>query len=322
MAGVLYHDSDVIMLDDVLSAVDVQVAQWILHNAILGPLMKGKTRLLCTHNIQAISSVDMVVVLDKGHVKWMGSSADFPTSSYTTFSPLNEMDSTSHNHQQTQDTPNIATIERIHQPSHIGDGSAASARQPDGTAPSSEGIGSITRLASIDSFDSKWQQFLDPGESVLMISMVKKFQKNLQARRVYLSSCQLPIGDITMLLQWAIGEVPELDYALPHLLQTTGELHEMLLLEKMTQCASRAYMSILERWVYEGVIDDPYGEIFIAEDKSFQKESLTRDYDAKYWRQRYSLKDALGGTCNTVMIANISPSTLSFGETQKHPSLG
>lgn len=28
------------------------------------------------------------------------------------------------------------------------------------------------------------------------------------------------------------------------------------------------------------------------------------------------LKDSLGGTCNTVMIANISPSHLSFGETQ------
>ncbi|GAU19026.1 hypothetical protein TSUD_193640 [Trifolium subterraneum] len=28
------------------------------------------------------------------------------------------------------------------------------------------------------------------------------------------------------------------------------------------------------------------------------------------------LKDSLGGTCNTVMIANISPSSLSFGETQ------
>jgi ATP-binding cassette subfamily C (CFTR/MRP) protein 10 len=117
LARVLYHDSDVIMLDDVLSAVDVQVAQWILHSAILGPLMKGKTRLRCTHNIQAISSADMIVVLDKGHVKWMGSSADFPTSSYTAFSPLNEMDSTSHNHQQTQDTPNIATVwSRINKP--------------------------------------------------------------------------------------------------------------------------------------------------------------------------------------------------------------
>ncbi|KAI3689192.1 hypothetical protein L2E82_47142 [Cichorium intybus] len=29
-----------------------------------------------------------------------------------------------------------------------------------------------------------------------------------------------------------------------------------------------------------------------------------------------SLEDSLGGSCNTVMIANISPSNLSFGETQ------
>ncbi|KAL3649671.1 3-phosphoinositide-dependent protein kinase 2 [Castilleja foliolosa] len=43
-------------------------------------------------------------------------------------------------------------------------------------ATSSE-AGSITRLASIDSFDSKWKQFLEPGESVLMISNVKKLQK-------------------------------------------------------------------------------------------------------------------------------------------------
>ncbi|XP_068662171.1 gamma-tubulin complex component 2 [Aristolochia californica] len=65
------------------------------------------------------------------------------------------------------------------------------------------------------------------------------------------------------------------------------------LLEKMTQCASTAYLRILERWVYEGIIDDPYGEFFISENKLLQKESLTQDYDAKYWQQRYSLKDGI-----------------------------
>ncbi|XP_058108196.1 gamma-tubulin complex component 2-like isoform X7 [Magnolia sinica] len=88
------------------------------------------------------------------------------------------------------------------------------------------------------------------------------------------------------------------------------------LLEKMTQCASGAYLRILERglcvwvhacaranvsfslplfyrWVYEGVIDDPSGEFFIAENKLLQKESLTQDYDAKFWQQRYSLKDGI-----------------------------
>ncbi|KAI8008850.1 3-phosphoinositide-dependent protein kinase 2 [Camellia lanceoleosa] len=61
-------------------------------------------------------------------------------------------------------------------PSHIGDGST---RQHDGNggSASSSDAGHVTRIASIDSFDSKWQQFLEPGESVLMISMVKKIQK-------------------------------------------------------------------------------------------------------------------------------------------------
>ncbi|OIT02134.1 PREDICTED: 3-phosphoinositide-dependent protein kinase 2-like [Nicotiana attenuata] len=61
-------------------------------------------------------------------------------------------------------------------PSHIGDGSVRPSDGNGGGASTSE-TGSITRLASIDSFDSKWKQFLEPGESVLMISMVKKIQK-------------------------------------------------------------------------------------------------------------------------------------------------
>lgn len=54
--------------------------------------------------MQAISSADMIVVLDKGHVKWMGRSADYSVSSYTAFSPLNEIDSTLHDHRQSCST--------------------------------------------------------------------------------------------------------------------------------------------------------------------------------------------------------------------------
>ncbi|XVF75668.1 hypothetical protein PTKIN_Ptkin13bG0205300 [Pterospermum kingtungense] len=70
-------------------------------------------------------------------------------------------------------------------PSHIGD---VSAGQNDGNVSASSSVessGHITRLASIDSFDSKWQQFLDQGESVLMIAMVKKLQK-LSSKKVQL----------------------------------------------------------------------------------------------------------------------------------------
>ncbi|KAJ6414602.1 hypothetical protein OIU84_003577 [Salix udensis] len=95
LARAIYQGLDTYMLDDVLSAVDAQVARWILHNAILGPFMDQKTRILCTHNVQAISSADMVVVMDKGQVTWVGSSVDLAVSSYSAFSPQNEFDALS-----------------------------------------------------------------------------------------------------------------------------------------------------------------------------------------------------------------------------------
>lgn len=70
-------------------------------------------------------------------------------------------------------------------PAHVGDGTVKPNDVSSGTSSSNEGAGHITRLASIDSFDSKWQQFLEPGESVLMISMVKKMQK-LSSKKVQL----------------------------------------------------------------------------------------------------------------------------------------
>ncbi|XP_019090549.1 PREDICTED: gamma-tubulin complex component 2 isoform X1 [Camelina sativa] len=93
------------------------------------------------------------------------------------------------------------------------------------------------------------------------------------------------------------------------------------LLEKMTECASNAYLSILERsnwracllsflwWVYEGIIEDPYGEFFIAENRSLKKESLSQDSTAKYWSQRYSLKDTIPG-----FLANIAATILTTGK--------
>ncbi|KAK1373190.1 ABC transporter C family member 13 [Heracleum sosnowskyi] len=82
LARAVYHGPDIFLLDDVLSAVDAEVAQWILSNAILGPLMNRKTRILCTHNVQAISSADTVVLIDKGQVRWVGSPSSFSISSY------------------------------------------------------------------------------------------------------------------------------------------------------------------------------------------------------------------------------------------------
>ncbi|KAL3685944.1 hypothetical protein R1sor_003966 [Riccia sorocarpa] len=74
-----------------------------------------------------------------------------------------------------------------------------------------------------------------------------------------------------------------------------GDSSARALLQKLTQAASAPYFGILERWISEGVIDDPYGEFLIDENKALQKESLSQDYHATYWHQRYSLRQDVPG---------------------------
>ncbi|KAF4589649.1 ATP-dependent bile acid permease [Ophiocordyceps camponoti-floridani] len=69
LARALYSNSAHVLLDDCLSAVDSHTAQWIFTNCIKGPLMRGRTCVLVTHNVQlCVPSADYVVVMDNGRV--------------------------------------------------------------------------------------------------------------------------------------------------------------------------------------------------------------------------------------------------------------
>lgn len=73
LARALYSNSAHILLDDCLSAVDSHTAQWIFTNCINGPLMKGRTCILVTHNVQlCVPSSDYVVLLENGRVTAQG----------------------------------------------------------------------------------------------------------------------------------------------------------------------------------------------------------------------------------------------------------
>lgn len=65
--------------------------------------------------------------------------------------------------------------------SHTGGGFLHQLQPVDGNissvTSSSETQSHISKLAKIDSFDSKWKEFLEPGESIVMISKLKKLQK-------------------------------------------------------------------------------------------------------------------------------------------------
>ncbi|PNF14012.1 Gamma-tubulin complex component 2 [Cryptotermes secundus] len=58
----------------------------------------------------------------------------------------------------------------------------------------------------------------------------------------------------------------------------------------LTQKACVPYMEILEKWVYKGVICDPYQEFLVEDNEVIQKEELPLDYSADYWEKRYTIR--------------------------------
>lgn len=64
---VLFQDKDIYLLDDPLSAVDVHVARHLFSHCISG-VLKYKTRLLCTHQIQFMEQADYIILMDNGQI--------------------------------------------------------------------------------------------------------------------------------------------------------------------------------------------------------------------------------------------------------------
>ncbi|KAF9131983.1 hypothetical protein BG015_003780, partial [Linnemannia schmuckeri] len=73
LARAAYQDADVYLLDDPLSAVDAHVDQHLWQH-LIGPqgLLKYKTRVLVTHGIHHLESVDQIVLLKDGAVSETG----------------------------------------------------------------------------------------------------------------------------------------------------------------------------------------------------------------------------------------------------------
>ncbi|WPK24594.1 hypothetical protein PUMCH_001873 [Australozyma saopauloensis] len=63
LARAVYADNDIILLDDVLSAVDARVGKHIMKYCLMG-LLKEKTRILATHQLSLIGTADRVIFMN------------------------------------------------------------------------------------------------------------------------------------------------------------------------------------------------------------------------------------------------------------------
>lgn len=66
MARAAYSKSDVVLLDDSLSALDAYVGQSIVNNCILTGPLAGRTRILVTHGLHLLDRTDYIYVMDNG----------------------------------------------------------------------------------------------------------------------------------------------------------------------------------------------------------------------------------------------------------------
>ncbi|KAG6371568.1 ABC transporter type 1, transmembrane domain-containing protein [Boletus reticuloceps] len=74
LARAIYSSAQVLLLDDVFAALDVQTSQWIVDHCFRGKLVKGRTIIMTTHNISLVKDIARyVVILDnEGQVQSHG----------------------------------------------------------------------------------------------------------------------------------------------------------------------------------------------------------------------------------------------------------
>ncbi|XP_054004734.1 probable multidrug resistance-associated protein lethal(2)03659 [Hylaeus anthracinus] len=72
LARAIYAEADIYLLDDPLSAVDAHVGSRIVDECICD-FLKGKSRILVTHQVQYLKSADEIIVMSNGSVQARGS---------------------------------------------------------------------------------------------------------------------------------------------------------------------------------------------------------------------------------------------------------
>jgi len=76
----------------------------------------------------------------------------------------------------------------------------------------------------------------------------------------------------------------------------SGDHKGRSLVHRLLHAACIPYFATLERWLCEGVLDDPRGEFMVQEDKGVSKDALTADKQLAYWYNRYTLRLAPGSS--------------------------
>lgn len=71
IARAAYHDDDIVILDDCLSALDAHVGDKVFRQVVCG-VLRNKTRIMTTHALHILPSMDMIITLEDGRIAEQG----------------------------------------------------------------------------------------------------------------------------------------------------------------------------------------------------------------------------------------------------------
>jgi ABC-type multidrug transport system fused ATPase/permease subunit len=79
LARAVYSQAKVLLLDDPLSALDHQTAEFIVRKCLIGPLLNGRTTILVTHRTElCVTQAQQVVQISHGHARLLDPNDSIP----------------------------------------------------------------------------------------------------------------------------------------------------------------------------------------------------------------------------------------------------
>ncbi|XP_076388016.1 putative multidrug resistance-associated protein lethal(2)03659 isoform X2 [Megachile rotundata] len=115
LARAIYAEADIYLLDDPLSAVDGHVGSHIVDECICG-FLKGKTRILVTHQIQYLKPADQIVVINGGAVQAKGSFEELQRMSLDFMKIFKEVEESKTKEPETEEKQTIEETKKEEEP--------------------------------------------------------------------------------------------------------------------------------------------------------------------------------------------------------------
>jgi gamma-tubulin complex component 2 len=65
------------------------------------------------------------------------------------------------------------------------------------------------------------------------------------------------------------------------------------LFEFLLEKASQPYFQILRKWVFQGILEDPFNEFIVKVNQNASKENIEKSFGDNYWADRFTYREEM-----------------------------